>query len=508
VEQTGRGEIAKLNLTEAGEKFLSLSEDEETAFFLNQVAKVQFPSAQHSTREFAEMDCRPLTVTLTVMLEIGSLTKEEFGLFVLPCVRASMVSDSVKKLRAFREEIKKESPGLPRKIIKQQLIKDRILDIYAVDVAKGRTLLREGGSDFVSTKHSTLKDYADSSFRYLLSTGLFKIEPHGKTFSLLDSKTELANTLIRDLGVGSTFGDYNPRTYTSLYLGNPREPSMEIFSTKNQSSRLLALLEGDGYSLAQIEELKARFTNLKDGIDRENFLGMLSKDQKIEAISKQAVYLVANREKLSDEILQMFEDITSKNAELIDKPLFLEWNTWRTVTALNDAIEVVGNFRCDTDGNPLGTASGKQPDILAEYKNFWLAVEVTLMSGHKQYEAESESIVRHIGKLQAERKALNDPRPVFGLFVAPKVNETVVNYLMTTARVNSKIYGGPVKIAPLPLDGLTNFLSSNRNSKLTSSKPILDSLELFFADELLLAGDEPAWLEMIHKRFSSLSLTD
>jgi hypothetical protein len=507
VEQNGKGENATIALTGAGERFLTLSESEEAAFFLNQIAKVQFPSAQHSGRNFESMSCRPLTITLAIMLRIGSLTKEEFGLFVLPCVNASEVEVSVNKLTSFRETIKKDSPGLGRKKKKKELIDERIKEIYAKDIEAGKTLLREGGTNFVLTKTQTLRDYADSSFRYLLATGLFRIEPHGKTFSLLESKKKIAADLIKDLGLDSTYDEYNPRTYTSHYLGNPREPAITLFSKESQTSRLLPKLETGGFSLAQVSEIRKVFSEIVLGFERENFLNNLDTDQKIDAISKQSAELVKRRAEVTPEILQMFKDITSKEAELIDRPLFLEWNTWRALTTLNDALEVVGNFRCDTDGNPLGTASGKQSDIVAEYKDFWLAVEVTLMSGHKQYEAESESIVRHVGKLQAERIEKEDARPVFGLFIAPKINETVVNYLMTTARMKSKIYKGPVRIAPLPLEGLQHFLACNQMAKFTSSQHILELLSSVFEEELLIAGDEPAWLEKINDKFSALSIS-
>lgn len=507
VEQNGQGDNAKISLTGAGERFLTLSESEEAAFFLNQIAKVQFPSAQHSGRQFESMSCRPLTITLEIMLRIGSLTKEEFGLFVLPCVTADEVAVSINKLVTFREKIKKETPGLGRKKLKKELIEERIKEIYAKDIEAGKTRLREGGTDFVLTKTRTLRDYADSSFRYLLATGLFRIEPHGKTFSLLDSKQKIAADLIKDLGLGSTYEDYNPRTYTSHYLGNPREPSITLFSKESQTYRLLRKLEAGGFSIAQMSEIRKVFSEIVSGFERENFLNNLDTDQIIEAISKQSAELVKKRAEVTPEILQMFKDITAKEAELIDRPLFLEWNTWRAFTSLNDAIEVIGNFRCDTDGNPLGTASGKQSDIVAEYNDFWLAVEVTLSTGHKQYEAESESIVRHVGKLQAERIENEDMRPVFGLFIAPKINETVVNYLMTTARMKSKIYKGPVRIAPLPLEGLQQFLACNQMAKSTSSLRILELLSSVFEDQLLLAGDEPAWLEQINHKFSSLSIS-
>jgi hypothetical protein len=98
------------------------------------------------------------------------------------------------------------------------------------------------------------------------------------------------------------------------------------------------------------------------------------------------------------DIKQIFNDIASRDKDIVDRPLMYEWNTWRSMVLINDALNVQGNYHADADGNPVSTASGNMPDILCEYDSFWLGVEVTLQSGVKQYETEGEPIFRHIGK--------------------------------------------------------------------------------------------------------------
>jgi len=505
VEQVGRGESATIKITEAGEKFLSLEEDEETAFFLNQIAKVQFPSAQHNSRGFADMDCRPLTIALHIMLEVGALTKEEFGLFVLPCTRASESKTLISKLGEFRQEIKSAPPGLPRKQLKDQLINQRVSDIYQADIKSGNTALREGGKNFIATKRQTLMDYADSSFRYLLATGLFRIDPNGRTFSVLDSKRGLAQDLISDLGLGSTYKYYQPKKYVQDYLGAPSEPKISYFSREAQSERLAKLLD-----LADLAgESRFRITEeiLAEplGFVRDNLIQSVARGQTNKALEEKAKQLVVNRSSITPDILETFESIVSRDP-MVDRPLFFEWNTWRAFTMLNDAYGVIGNFRSDTEGNPLSLAPGKQPDIVAEYDSFWLAIEVTLSTGHKQYESESESINRHVGTLQAKLKQQGDPRPVYGLFIAPKVNETVLNYLMTCANLKSAIYQGPVRIAPLNLEDFCAMVSKHKDAASTDSKKLQRALEEIFDEQLITSGDEPAWFEATSRKFRELQL--
>lgn len=507
VEQVGRGAGATLKLTSAGNQFLELDEDEETAFFLNQVSKVQFPSAQHNARGFSQMNCRPLTIALKIMLTVGAMTKEEFGLFVLTCIREEQVQQSIDDLFKFRKSIQEAKPGIDRKATKDRLINEKIAQVYQDDIARGNTALREGGSNFIATKRRTLaQDYADSSFRYLLATGLFRIDPQGRTFSIVDSKREIAETLIDDLGLGSSFEDFNPRTYTQDYLGNTREPRIRVFSESFQLARLEGLQSLRGEASDEANKQKSKLVSIPEGYNRENFIEALAADQTKRSLQDKSVQLVTNRSAITPEILETFDEIVSRESGMLDKPLFLEWNTWRAFTALNDALEVIGNFRCDTEGNPLGTASGKQADIVAEYASFWLAIEVTLQSGHKQYEAESESITRHVGSLQARIREAGDMRPVFGVFIAPKVNETVLNYLMTQANMNSSIYKGPVRIAPLNLEDFKLFVAKHGEVESTSSIKLHQALESVFTSDLVTSGNEPIWFQNVSETFRELEL--
>lgn len=508
VEQVGRGSGATLKLTPAGQQFLKLEEKQETAFFLNQIAKVQFPSAQHSARGFRQMDCRPLTVALEIMLSVGAVTKEEFGLFILTCIRENQIQSSIDEIHTFRSAIKRATPGLERKALKDKLMNDKVASVYAEDIARGNTGLREGGRDFIATKRRTLaQDYSDSSFRYLLATGLFRIDPHGRTFSIVESKREFAKSLITELGLGSSFGKYAPDLYTQEYLGNPAEPEISQFGESAQLQKLKDIVEIKPNIHSELATYTSQLKSIREGYKREIFTEGIAEEHTRASLAAKSVQLVTNRSTVTPDILHTFDEIVSRESGMLDKPLFFEWNTWRAFTALNDALSVIGNFRCDSEGNPLGTASGKQADIVAEYETFWLAIEVTLQSGHKQYEAESESITRHVGTLQAQVKDAGDTRPVFGVFIAPKVNETVLNYLMTQANMNSSIYKGPVKIAPLNLDDFKSFVSKHSDVESTSSGKLHDALESIFQKDIVTSGNEPFWFENASETFRTLELT-
>ena len=90
-----------------------------------------------------------------------------------------------------------------------------------------------------------------------------------------------------------------------------------------------------------------------------------------------------------NDIITTFNDI--KSNLLYDAPLMLEWNTWRAMTML-DGGNIKANLKLDDKGQPMSTAQGNIADIICDYTDFGLTVEVTMQSGQKQYEMEGESV--------------------------------------------------------------------------------------------------------------------
>ncbi|MEW5986933.1 MAG: AlwI family type II restriction endonuclease [Chloroflexota bacterium] len=81
------------------------------------------------------------------------------------------------------------------------------------------------------------------------------------------------------------------------------------------------------------------------------------------------------------------------------------------ISSLDDFREVRPNFTLDDDLQPFTTAPGKKADFEVEYNNtFILLVEVTLTSGARQYDTESEPVTRHIGRVQFEEQKKAKPR--------------------------------------------------------------------------------------------------
>jgi len=145
-----------------------------------------------------------------------------------------------------------------------------------------------------------------------------------------------------------------------------------------------------------------------------------------------------------NDVMNTFQDI--KSHMLYDAPLMLEWNTWRAMTML-DGGDVKANLKIDDKGQPMSTAQGNMADIVCDYGDFCLAVEVTMQAGQRQYESEGEPVSRHLARLKKEMG-----KEAYCLFIAPKINEACVAYFYALHTVNISFYGGNSVIVPLELD--------------------------------------------------------
>jgi len=170
---------------------------------------------------------------------------------------------------------------------------------------------------------------------------------------------------------------------------------------------------------------------------------------------------LSKREKKDfDEILNHFEDINDNNSDILDKPLQYEYNFFRAFAFIGNFVKIIPSLNFDEDTNPLNTTSNK-PDLIIEYKDFILVVEVTLSSGQRQYESEGAPVFRHVGKCQIENN-----KPVFGLFIAEKLDINMPVEFLSRAQVKTKIYDGKVRILPMARSDFITLFSKIYEDKL------------------------------------------
>jgi len=156
-------------------------------------------------------------------------------------------------------------------------------------------------------------------------------------------------------------------------------------------------------------------------------------------------------------------------------------------------------MKFDEDTNPINTTPNA-PDLIVEYENFTLVVEVTLTTGQKQYESEGNPVFRHVGKCQK----ISEKKEVFGIFISEKMDETIPVTFLTTAVVKTNIYNGRVRILPMTREQFLKLFKKIYEENLNHNY-LYKFLKEFLSDEALLKYQElgeKAWMDDLNKKLN------
>ena len=190
--------------------------------------------------------------------------------------------------------------------------------------------------------------------------------------------------------------------------------------------------------------------------------------------------------------MDVFSDISDNN--FYDVPLMLEWNTWRAMTMLNGG-NIKANLKFDDNGQPMATASGNMADIVCDYGDFSLTVEVTMQSGQRQYETEGEPVSRHLAKLKKEQG-----KDAYCFFIAPRINEACIAHFYTLHLTNIAFYGGKSVIIPLELSTFEKMVEQSGTADYTPTPEQVQKLCHYSMEIAEKASDEMEWYNAIKER--------
>ena len=415
-------------LTPAGQSLLTSKRKDEV--FLRQLLKFQVPSPYHKpTAKAASFCVKPYLEMLRLVRTMGTLKFDELQIFGMQLTDWHYFEDIVKKIEMFR--IAKAEYQGNYKTFKAEYLRNELTRIFEDRIARGETKTRESRDasleKFLKTQSSNMRDYADACFRYLRVTGLINVSHVGKSLSIIPERIEDVDYILQTIDREPCFVDDEP-SYVA-YLGSADIPLL----LTDDKQRLIAKLHTEFPEVSINQD--ANLSTLKD------LFADLSEQRKTDNLCKQAKEI--KDYKLYDDIQNTFKQI-EKN-ELYDAPLMLEWNTWRAMTML-DGGKIKANLNFDDFGKPLSTAQGNIADIICDYGDYMLSVEVTMASGQRQYEMESEPVSRHLGKL---KQACG--KPCYCLFIAPTINEACIAHFYALHNMNISYYGGKSVIIPLSL---------------------------------------------------------
>ena len=445
---------------------------------MRQILKFQLPSPYHQPTDAAAVFCvKPYLEILRLIRTMGSLKFDELQIFGMQLTDWHAFDEVVHKIETFRIA-KTENKGSYR-VFKTKYLYKELIDIYAGRIAKGETKTRESDDaslkKFLKTQSNNTRDYADACFRYLRATGLVNVSYIGKSLSIVPEFVSDVDYILNTVDRNPCF--VNDEAAYLSYLG---------------SAELPRLMTDDRDIL--MERLRVNFakTNLPQGTTTRELKELLyecTETGKNEAIKQQVQTIKAY--KSYDDIQNTFAQILK--GDLYDIPLMFEWNVWRAMTML-DGGEVKANLNFDDFGNPVSVAQGNMADIVCDYGDYILIVEVTMSKGQRQYDMEGEPVGRHLGRMKK-----TSGKPCYCLFVAPEINEACVAHFYTLHNVNISYYGGKSAIVPLLLSLLQKMLEDSYKADYT---PAPEHIRTFFTHSEELAKvceNEKQWFEQVKK---------
>ena len=464
----------KIFLTPAGQSLLTSRRKNEV--FLRQMLKFQIPSPYHKPSSKAAHFCvKPYLEILRLIRHLGILKFDELQIFGMQMTDYHQFDKIVNKINTFRQS-RAEYVGSYRKF-KTEYLQNELKRIYADRIKNGEIKTRESNDNslpkFLQTQANNTRDYADACFRYLRATGLVNVSHVGKSLSIVPEFLEDVDFILENVEREPVFID-DEKEY-SAYLGNAEIPMLLTDDRPRLINKIHSEFPTCKIDQGQdIEKLKDLYNDLVE--KRKEF-----------SIKKQIGEIKGHRQ--YDDIQNLYEQIEGKN--LYDAPLMLEWNTWRAMTML-DGGDIQANLNFDDFGKQLSTASGNMPDIVCDYGDFILSVEVTMMSAQRQFEAECEPISRHLGKLK-----ISTGKPSYCLFIAPTINASTIAFCYMLHKTNVAFYGGKSVILPLTLKVFRKMLEDSYKADYIPSPSQVKHLFEFSEEIIDTCLTEEEWYSRI-----------
>ena len=446
--------------------------------FLRALAAHYIPSALERKFDFAVFS--PLRHTLAIMLELEKQTGESRLNFVEMAIVVQLTSsdeplaDIVARVLALRAR-RLASPN-KRKFDRQE---------------------REAAAALHGYAAGTFNDYADTNLRYLKATGL--VQSKGRGLSLVPEKHVFVEKLIQDTGIPDS-----DRSYFITLCNGAKLPTDNKDSALAVLDDLLQQLEKRGIPFDATG--KQTDTPADIAIIRHQIEGILSEKNEEEYATRQAVeweeiaaYMELIITRKGKKTLSNGEDIEVPQAEA---PAYFEWVLWRAFLAINSLANKpyeARRFKIDQDFLPVGTAPGNGPDLIFEFHDFVIVVEVTLTDNSRQEAAEGEPVRRHVADLVSHYGAQSG-KPVYGLFIANRIDSNTAETFrigVWFTRTDDKMR---LDIIPVTLVQFKAFFEALFTSGRVEVGLIRELLDL--CGGLRPAHEAPAWKHEIQQTFN------
>lgn len=414
----------------------------------------------------------PLLWTLNVMLELENKVKDTKINFVefATCVQTTNPLNDINKVVEDILNIREERSHAENK----KKFDRELIDKYA--------------ERYIKARHNFL-DYADMNIRYLICSGIVKHA--GRGIMLIPEYRSMAKELVS----GIISSDSLKRRYIKLCNG-AELPTDNTEKANKVLEDLVAELEKYhiSYSIPNIPLDSAKNINivrnvLKQDIDKYKE-ELYAKDQENEwkEIYEYMNLLIVNngREKELD------EDYVIRVPKS-EAAAYLEWTLWRAFLAIdhtkNKPYQSRG-FNIDQDYFPVGTAPGGGPDMIFEFENYYIVVEVTMSTNSRQEAMEGEPVRRHVADL-----VMSSEKPIYGVFIANKIDSNTAETFRIGVWYNQNDEKLALKIVPFTLKQFAEFFRFMFENQEVSPDKFLQLFEECFSAKADRSG--PEWKKEI-----------
>jgi len=342
-------------------------------------------------------------------------------------------------------------------------------------------------------KAENFKEYGDMNLRYLRATGL--VRSKGRGIALIPEK----HALIVSLAENQIGHDTLLERLGSLYRG-AELPTDDCHVARDVLRGLEGRLAVRGIkydldenrltSAAEVNAARYRLEELLSQNDEEIY----AKEQKTKW-QEIAAYM--------DLVLKrggscLLDDDTEIKVPKEEASAYLEWCLWRAFLAMNTLKNKpyeVRRFKVDQDFLPVGTAPGNGPDLIADYAECSVVIEVTLSDSSRQEAMEGEPVRRHVSDCAAARG-----KPVYGLFVANHIDTNTAETFRVGTWYTKSDVRTRLNIVPVTLRQFRDYFVAIFKSGNHAQGEIIDMLQRCVGERDSCAA--PQWKTEIEMGFA------
>lgn len=346
---------------------------------------------------------------------------------------------------------------------------------------------------------SSYIDYADENIRYLKATGCFS--SLGKGIAIAPSKYDFLKELIPSIKEHSSVIEYWMNATDGSKL-----PTDDL------------LIAARSLEVLQVEASKRGIPFKEVATDGD--VGTLNSSrydlEELIALNQELDYAYEQRNQVN-EILQYLSVLLPRDTRpdgLVtdieveiprgEGPAYLEWAVWRAFLAINKLKNPPyesRKFKVDRDFLPTNHAPGNGPDLVFEFSNYILVVEVTLLTSDRQATAEQVGVRRHVYEIAKNERN----KPVYCLFLAPSIkNETARDFRKASYEEDD---GSELNLTIIPIS-ISTFMHTF-DSLLKEEEPNSQIFQTLISQCAKFASESSStteWMTIVEKIFLEHSI--